>query len=158
MEVLLDGASAIYGADAVAGVVNTVLKDDLEGFALDLTYGNEDGASADEITAVDAAWHQVGRWRDAPVGAGLLLLARSDLRERPRFLGQCGPGRQLPADWAANATASAGFNNTSITSAWGVFDKLAAGNILVNGTAVTNAAGPVPYPARPSRAAAPTVR
>ena len=33
-EVLRDGASAIYGADAVAGVVNTVLKKDFEGFNL----------------------------------------------------------------------------------------------------------------------------
>ena len=32
VEVLRDGASAIYGADAVAGVVNTVLKNDFEGF------------------------------------------------------------------------------------------------------------------------------
>ena len=32
VEVLRDGASALYGADAVAGVVNTVLKDDFEGF------------------------------------------------------------------------------------------------------------------------------
>ncbi len=32
VEVLRDGASAIYGADAVAGVVNTVLKSDFEGF------------------------------------------------------------------------------------------------------------------------------
>jgi outer membrane receptor protein involved in Fe transport len=34
VEVLRDGASAIYGADAVAGVVNTVLKSDFEGFNL----------------------------------------------------------------------------------------------------------------------------
>ncbi len=32
-EVLRDGASAIYGADAVAGVVNYVLKNDFEGFS-----------------------------------------------------------------------------------------------------------------------------
>lgn len=38
VEVLRDGASAIYGADAVAGVVNTVLKDDLEGFNIRLRY------------------------------------------------------------------------------------------------------------------------
>ena len=36
VEILRDGASAIYGADAVAGVVNTVLKDDFEG--LNLTF------------------------------------------------------------------------------------------------------------------------
>jgi iron complex outermembrane receptor protein len=34
VEVLRDGASAIYGADAVGGVVNTVLKDDYEGFVI----------------------------------------------------------------------------------------------------------------------------
>lgn len=32
VEILRDGASAIYGADAVAGVVNNVLKTDFEGF------------------------------------------------------------------------------------------------------------------------------
>ena len=32
MEILRDGASAIYGADAVAGVVNNVLQQDYEGF------------------------------------------------------------------------------------------------------------------------------
>jgi len=34
VEVLRDGASAVYGADAVAGVVNYVLKDDFEGFTV----------------------------------------------------------------------------------------------------------------------------
>ncbi|WGL15546.1 TonB-dependent receptor [Microbulbifer bruguierae] len=34
VEVLRDGASAIYGADAVAGVVNNVLKSDFEGFSI----------------------------------------------------------------------------------------------------------------------------
>ena len=34
LEVLRDGASAIYGADAVAGVLNTVLKDDFEGLTI----------------------------------------------------------------------------------------------------------------------------
>ena len=31
IEILRDGASSIYGADAVAGVINTVLKDDFDG-------------------------------------------------------------------------------------------------------------------------------
>ncbi len=38
LEVLRDGASAIYGADAVAGVVNTVLKTDFEGFSVRARY------------------------------------------------------------------------------------------------------------------------
>lgn len=35
VEVLTGGASAVYGADAVTGVVNFVLKDDFEGFEID---------------------------------------------------------------------------------------------------------------------------
>ena len=35
VEVLTGGASSIYGADAVTGVVNFILKDDFEGFAAD---------------------------------------------------------------------------------------------------------------------------
>ena len=39
VEVLSDGASAIYGADAVAGVVNFVLRDDYDGVEASFRYG-----------------------------------------------------------------------------------------------------------------------
>ncbi len=39
IEVLADGASAIYGSDAVAGVVNIILKTDYEGFEAGGRYG-----------------------------------------------------------------------------------------------------------------------
>src|ERR1019366_883089 len=39
IEVLADGASAIYGTDAVAGVVNIILKTDYEGFEAGGRYG-----------------------------------------------------------------------------------------------------------------------
>ena len=39
VEVLRDGASAQYGSDAIAGVVNFVLKDDTEGANLEFRYG-----------------------------------------------------------------------------------------------------------------------
>ncbi len=55
VEVLPSGASAIYGADAVAGVVNYVLRDDFEGLELQASYGNST-AGTDEgrynLTAV----------------------------------------------------------------------------------------------------------
>jgi iron complex outermembrane recepter protein len=40
IEVLKDGGSAIYGADAVAGVVNFITKTDYQGIELNATYGN----------------------------------------------------------------------------------------------------------------------
>ena len=38
VDILTGGASAVYGADAVSGVVNFILKDDLNGVRLDATY------------------------------------------------------------------------------------------------------------------------
>ena len=43
LEVLRDGASAIYGADAVAGVVNTVLRGNRKGGFIEGEYRNSDG-------------------------------------------------------------------------------------------------------------------
>ena len=40
VQVLRDGASAQYGSDAIAGVVNFELKDNAEGATLEATYGN----------------------------------------------------------------------------------------------------------------------
>ena len=39
IEVLKDGASTIYGSDALAGVVNVILKNDFEGVEMSATYG-----------------------------------------------------------------------------------------------------------------------
>jgi outer membrane receptor protein involved in Fe transport len=41
VEVVTGGASAVYGSDALAGVVNFVLKDDYEGAEVNITYGAE---------------------------------------------------------------------------------------------------------------------
>lgn len=50
MEIITGGASAIYGADAVTGVVNFIMKKDFEGFELDASYGQtaqSDGEKSD---------------------------------------------------------------------------------------------------------------
>ena len=86
VEVLRDGASAIYGADAVAGVVNTVLRDDYDGLTvrtklsafdhfadenaqLNVTFGTD---LADGVTNINASYtyydggakyaHEDDRW------------------------------------------------------------------------------------------------
>lgn len=45
IEIFKDGASTIYGADAIAGVVNIILKDDVEGVEMTVNWGagTEDG-------------------------------------------------------------------------------------------------------------------
>jgi iron complex outermembrane recepter protein len=47
VEVLTGGASAVYGADAVTGVVNFVLKDDFEGFDVTAQYNLSSRGDAD---------------------------------------------------------------------------------------------------------------
>ena len=49
MEVLLDGAAALYGSDAVAGVVNTVLKDNYDGLRVQAQYGGAEGTHLREF-------------------------------------------------------------------------------------------------------------
>lgn len=61
VEVLLDGAAAIYGADAVAGVVNTVLRSNFEGLGASVRYGGAEGTGYDELEADLYAGHEFGR-------------------------------------------------------------------------------------------------
>ncbi len=49
LEVLRDGAAAIYGADAVAGVVNTVLRDDMNSWTVSSQYGAAEGTGMREF-------------------------------------------------------------------------------------------------------------
>lgn len=55
VEVLTGGASAIYGADAVTGVVNFIMKDDYEGFNVDANYGISSEGDGKQ-TALTATW------------------------------------------------------------------------------------------------------
>jgi len=50
LEILRDGAAAIYGSDAVAGVVNYALKSDFVGNKISLRYGQSQGTPLDETT------------------------------------------------------------------------------------------------------------
>ncbi|MBL0916382.1 MAG: TonB-dependent receptor plug domain-containing protein, partial [Sphingopyxis sp.] len=54
-DVLKDGASAIYGADAMAGVVNLVTRSDYEGLGLSLRQGITEKGDGSDFTA-DLLW------------------------------------------------------------------------------------------------------
>ncbi|MBV6423047.1 MAG: Vitamin B12 transporter BtuB [Steroidobacteraceae bacterium] len=55
IEVLKDGASAIYGSDAVAGVINIILRKDYQGLEVSGGYGSVTSGPYDESTA-SAIW------------------------------------------------------------------------------------------------------
>jgi len=48
IEVVSGGASAVYGSDALAGVVNFILRDDFEGFEADARYGESSRGDGDK--------------------------------------------------------------------------------------------------------------
>lgn len=54
-DVITGGASAVYGADAIAGVVNFILKKDFRGFDLTTNYGQSAEGDGDR-TRTDVTW------------------------------------------------------------------------------------------------------
>lgn len=50
VEIISGGASAVYGADAVGGVVNFILKDNFEGATIDTRYGITEAGDNEEYT------------------------------------------------------------------------------------------------------------
>lgn len=56
VEVLTTGASAIYGADAVAGVVNFVLREDFDGVQGSVSHGESEASSNDARSTANFLW------------------------------------------------------------------------------------------------------
>jgi iron complex outermembrane receptor protein len=54
IEIIADGASAVYGSDAIAGVTNIILKHDYEGLRFQARYGNrsEDGGTEKSVSVL----------------------------------------------------------------------------------------------------------
>jgi iron complex outermembrane receptor protein len=61
-ENLFDGAAAVYGSDAVAGVSNVILRSDVEGFEAEASYSIPESGGGQEMT-VGVLWGDRGdRW------------------------------------------------------------------------------------------------
>ena len=57
IEVLMDGASAVYGSDAIAGVVNVILRRDFKGTVIKGSYGTSgDGDGNQRKASLTAGW------------------------------------------------------------------------------------------------------
>ena len=129
MEVLRDGAAAIYGADAVAGVVNTVLRDDMNGWTFSTQYGGAEGTGMRETNL------SIYGGQDIQDGRGnVSLFFNYDHRDELNTLDQ---------DYTASSDVSHLFagtgyeadttlNGTSNLAPWGRFTVRGTG--LINGT------------------------
>lgn len=62
IEIITDGASALYGSDAIGGVVNIILKKDFEGGSVTARYGNS-SADADDFSIQGTYGFNRGKFR-----------------------------------------------------------------------------------------------
>lgn len=88
IEVLKDGASALYGADAVAGVVNIKLRRGIDGTEVYLGYGNTTQNDSHEITASIMSGAQTDR---ANVLVGFNYYTKAAIMNRDRSYSEIPP-------------------------------------------------------------------
>jgi iron complex outermembrane receptor protein len=109
VEMLSDGASAIYGSDAIGGVINVILRKDYSGVEIAAGIGLPDNPGADEQDASIVAGVSSGDSR--------MLFGASYTNEEPIFLRDRGYSRStLPEP---NADGSYNFSQTTGLSGFG---------------------------------------
>ena len=91
LEVLKDGASAVYGADAVAGVVNVIMRKNFDGVEMSAGYGATTESGMDETT-VSGIWGLNGE--DSNITMILDYFKSSTLENKER--GYFGTANQTP--------------------------------------------------------------
>ena len=134
LEVLRDGAGAIYGSDAVAGVVNTVLKDNCDGLEAEAQYGEASGTHLREYGLNVLTGHNFERGN---VTLFLNYNQRTALRAGDQDYTASADKRPLFAGTHFDGAAS--LDGRATTTPWGNFT--AAAKVTQNGVALTSAAG-----------------
>jgi outer membrane receptor protein involved in Fe transport len=121
VEVLRDGAAAIYGTDAVAGVVNTVLKDHFNGLTAELEVGHADNSGQDRFEGSFEAGKTFngGRTNVSLFGE---FAARDPLYARERRNSRSSDLRPLVA--GTEFEGDSDFDNRSSDTIWGEFQRL----------------------------------
>ena len=101
IEVLRDGASAQYGSDAIAGVINIQLRQAREGGAVSLTYGKYDTSVQSTLAGYDKSDGRTftgSGWLGFGLGADGFLTVSAEYRDRnPTSRGDLDPRLIVPA-------------------------------------------------------------
>jgi len=120
LEVLRDGASAIYGADAVAGVVNTVMKNDYDGFTIRGRYTSWDNIPRNTASAT-IEWGKLFNDDRTAVGVFANYLHRDRVNSQDDDKWADSDYRRfIPDDspWFGDTR----WRNNSVNSNWGQYD------------------------------------
>ena len=138
LQVLRDGAAAIYGSDAVAGVVNVVLRKDYRGASLNTQYGLAEGTGMHEFSANGIVGTDLGDRGNITIFAdyahrSMLRAADQDYTasddKRPLF-----EGTRFAGDTS--------LDGRSTTTPWGYFGVVGSGGgVRQNGALLTSSSG-----------------
>ena len=138
VEILKDGASAIYGSDAVVGVVNYVLRKDYQGAEAGASYTvNDQGVGGTKSANASFGFGDLSTQRFNVYG-GL------EISQRDRVMAPELRDRGFPAlyDQALNLNGSQNrFGPNSVASYWGNYYSLptsTSGSTTINGISVAN--------------------
>ncbi|MBT8102634.1 MAG: TonB-dependent receptor [Gammaproteobacteria bacterium] len=146
VEVLREGASAIYGADAVAGVVNTVLRSDLEGFAIRTKFSEYDHVPRND-TNVTLEWGKNFNGGATNVGVFVNYLDRGRVNSQDEARWADADFRyRIPegSPWEGNTS----FRNNSANSIYGQYDvRTSASGQGLSGTLTDRSGEFETYPA-----------
>ena len=104
IEVLRDGASSLYGADAVAGVVNYVIDDTLDGAEVSIRYGAENDTDREDVSASGAIGFEFGAGNTRLLLSGSYMTSKGVLAsEKPYAMTQDNRSR-APAEFASDTS------------------------------------------------------
>ena len=150
VEILKDGASAIYGADAVAGVVNQVLKTDIEGFRVQLRGDFYEHVSR-EVYSLNVEWGKY--FNDGATNLAVLF----DYKDRDRVhaseddrWANSDFRRRIPENSPWSGSTS--FRNNSANSLYGQYDiRPSVSRYGIRGRLTDNAGEFETYPIGDSR-------
>jgi iron complex outermembrane recepter protein len=96
VEILTDGASAIYGSDAIGGVINFVLRDEFDGVETRASYGGVTSGGLHQFSATQTMGHN---WTSGNALLSYDYLDASPLKVEDRsYAVPAGPGYLSPED------------------------------------------------------------
>ncbi|NBB38757.1 TonB-dependent receptor [Sphingobium yanoikuyae] len=146
VEVLRDGAAALYGSDAVAGVVNNVLQSDYKGAKFDVQYGGAEGTNLREFAANGLVGFDFNEGRgNISIFGGYAQKSKLYLSDQD-YTASVDRRGYVAGTSFANVAA---WNGTSTSTPWGTFRVVRPGGganflnqtLTSNGTAFTNSSG-----------------
>lgn len=137
VEVLRDGAAAIYGTDAVAGVVNTVLDTRFRGLRLESQLGGSEGTGYREGSFNVKAGTRLADGTRLTFFGGYTGRSRMMATDRDYSSSEDHRAQIADTPWVGNTT----FDNRSTSSPWGSFTVIPSTTAVRQGTVALTTSG-----------------